>query len=85
MTSTHNPTPATSDPKRLLDDPTRVTVSVAQAAAILGIHRSTAHAAYTKTGNLTDGVPVLRVGKRVVVSVIHLRRVLGLPDPVTAA
>jgi hypothetical protein len=78
MTSTHNP-------RRLLDDPTRVTVSVAQASAILGIHRSTAHAAYSKTGNLTDGVPVVRVGKRVVVSVSHLRKVLGLPDPATAA
>ena len=72
------------NPRDLLDDPTRVTVSVSQAARILGISRSTAHNAYTATGHLCPGVPVLRVGKRCIVSVAHLRTALGLADPVAS-
>jgi hypothetical protein len=68
----------------LLHDPGRVTVSVAQAAAILGIAKSTAHNAYRANGQLLDGVPVLRIGRRYVVSTSHLRAALGLPDPVQA-
>ena len=67
----------------LLADPARVTVSVSQAAEILGVARSTAHAHYKRTGELAPGVPVLRVGKRCVVSLAHLRTVLGLAQPST--
>jgi hypothetical protein len=67
----------------LLADPTRVTVSVSQASMILGIAKSTAHSAYKQTGFLMAGVPVLRLGKRCVVSVSHLRSVLGYPEPIS--
>jgi hypothetical protein len=67
----------------LLADPTRVTVSVSQASMILGIAKSTAHSAYKQTGFLMAGVPVLRIGKRCVVSVSHLRSALGYPEPVS--
>ena len=72
------------NPVELLADPTRVTVSVSQAAAILGVAKSTAHNTYKTSGFLCAGVPVLRVGKRCVVSVAHLRTALGLDDLVTA-
>ncbi len=77
--------PRTLKPKRtasqLLTDKNLATVSVSQASMILGIGRTTAHNAYKRTGYLTDGVPVLRVGKRIVVSLTHLRSALGIPEP----
>ncbi len=63
----------------LLDDPTRTTVTVTQAAAILGVSPATAHHANRRTGYLIDGVPVLRCGRRCVVSTAHLRIALGRP------
>ena len=72
------------NPLQLLNDPDRVTVSVSQAATILGVARSTAHNNYTRTGYLCDGVPVMRVGRRCVVSIAHLRHALGLADVVPA-
>ena len=84
MTDTKPRKTRTRKPKRsateLLNDKTLVTVSVSQASMILGIGRTTAHNAYKRTGYLTDGVPVLRVGKRVVVSLRHLRSALGEPE-----
>lgn len=65
----------------LLTDPERVTVSVSQACSILGISKSTGHNAYKGTGELCPGLPVMKVGRRYVVSVFHLRAALGLPDP----
>jgi len=66
----------------LLMDSSHLTVSVAQAAAILGISKSTACKAYRATGFIVDGVPVLRTSHtgrgRCVVSTVHLRHVLGL-------
>jgi hypothetical protein len=62
----------------LLLDPTRATVSVSQAAAILGVAKSTAHAAYKSTGYLSSGVPVMQIGRRYAVSVFHLRAALGM-------
>jgi hypothetical protein len=78
MENTNN----THDPLALLTDPTRLTVSAAQACAILGIAKSTGHHAYKATGQIADGIPVVKVGRRYVVSVFHLRTALGLPDPV---
>lgn len=76
-----NTTNSKPSPLDLLTDPDRVTVSISQAAAILGIAKSTASASYRSTGFLLDGVPVLRVGKRCVVSVHHLRAALGMAEP----
>lgn len=68
-------------PLDLLRDPTRATVSISQAALILGVAKSTAHAAYKATGYLSPGVPVMQVGRRYTVSVFHLRAALGMDDP----
>lgn len=64
----------------LLNDPHRVTLSMAQAALVLGISKSTASHQYKRTGYLTEGVRVLRIGKRCVVSVAELRKALGLTE-----
>jgi hypothetical protein len=66
-----------------LTDPNRLTLTVTEAADILGISRSTAFYAATTTGQLTPGVPVLRIAtgsnrERRVVSTAHLRAVLGI-------
>jgi hypothetical protein len=76
-----NPTkPPKPTPTELLSDPTRLTLSMAQAAEVLGISKSTASHQFRRTGYLTEGVRVLRIGKRCVVSCAELRRALGLPD-----
>ena len=74
-------TTQSTQPFDLLLDPRRVTISVSQAADVLGIAKSTAHNAYKETGVLVEGVPVLRVGKRRVVSVTLLRAALGYAEP----
>ena len=63
----------------LLQDPDRSTVTVSQAAAILGVSAATAHHAHRRSGYLIEGVPVLRCGRRCVVSTAHLRLALGRP------
>lgn len=77
-------TNAKANPAALLLDPRRVSVSMSQAASILGIAKSSAHKAVRETGQLCDGLPVLRIGKRQVVSTFHLRALLGvvLPDEI---
>ena len=76
-------------PLELLHDPALITVSVTDAARILGISRSTAAHYYNTTGYLCPGVPVIRMGlhgnagkrgTRGVVSLAHLRTALGLPE-----
>tara|TARA_R110000868_G_scaffold5781_1_gene33919 strand:- start:1140 stop:1367 length:228 start_codon:yes stop_codon:yes gene_type:complete len=62
----------------ILNEPGRVVISVTDAAAVLGIAKSTAHNAYMRTGYLCDGVPVIRVGKRCIVSIAALKNALGL-------
>ena len=62
----------------LLHNPMALTVSVSQAALILGIAKSTAHKE-CRSGFLTAGVPVIQVGRRRVISIAHLRATLGLP------
>lgn len=67
----------------LITDPTRVTVTVTEAAEILGISRTTAFYAAANGGEILPGVPVLRIvtgsnRERRVVSVAHLRAVLGI-------
>jgi hypothetical protein len=75
--------PATSpDPAAVLDDPDTVTITVEQARLLLGVGRTTAIGAYQRTGFLIPGVPVIRVGRRCVVSTSHLRAALGRPEPI---
>jgi len=69
-------------PLQLLNDPHIVTVTVSQAAAILGIAKSTAFKAYKKTGFLLgDRVHVLVCGSRTIVSIADLRTALNYPQP----
>ena len=77
--------PSTTQHKDLLDDPSVITVTIPQAAAILGVARTTAHNACQLTGELIDGVPVIRIGRRCVISAAHLRAALGRPEPVRAS
>jgi len=65
-------------PIEQLLDPERLCMSVSDAATILHIAKSTAHNAYTETGLLCDGVPVIKVGRRYMVSTKLLRIVLGV-------
>jgi hypothetical protein len=72
--------------REILTDPNRLTISVAEAARILGIARTTAHYAYTHTGYLIEGVPVMTIStgstrERRVVSTTHLRAALGIAMP----
>jgi hypothetical protein len=70
-----------ANPIDLLLDPTRLVVSLSQASEILGIAKSTGHNAYKATGLLMEGVPVLKVGKRRVISTMKLRSALGIEEP----
>jgi hypothetical protein len=66
---------------QLLNDPDVLTITVEEAALVLGVARTTAIAAYQRTGNLIEGVPVIRVGRRCIVSTAHMRSALGRPEP----
>lgn len=63
----------------MLLDSTRETITVAEAAQVLGISRSVAYAearAYEQSQGAT-GLPVLRMGNRFVVPVVRLRALLA--------
>lgn len=67
----------------LLSDPNRLTITIPEAADILGISRSTAYDAVHATGRLVEGVPAIRIAtgsnrERLVISTAHLRKVLGM-------
>lgn len=62
----------------LLNDPAVLTVSIDVAARLLGVAKTTAHHHYTRTGHVATGVPVIRVGDRVLVPTSHLRTALGI-------
>lgn len=70
--------PDTRTDIELLNDPTVLTVTVDIAARLLGVAKTTAHHHYTRTGHVATGVPVIRVGDRVLVPTSHLRKALGL-------
>lgn len=72
----------TAKPVDLLLDPDRRTITIAQAAAILCVSVSTAYKHHRRTGYLMDGVPVLRIGRRCVVSTSQFRRALGIREPI---
>lgn len=80
-TMTEKPDHDKQNQTTVLDDPTRLTVSVSEAARLLGIAVSTAHGAYNRTGELIPGVPVLRAGRRCIVSTAALRAALSMPEP----
>jgi hypothetical protein len=65
-----------------LNNAEHLTFTIAESAVLLGISKSTASHAYRRTGYLTDGVRVLRIGKRCVVSAAELRRALGMGEPI---
>lgn len=71
-------------PFELLNDLTVVSVTVSQAAQILGMSKSTAHKNYRATGFLLNGslIPVYSCGSRTIVSLEHLRQVLNYPTPI---
>jgi excisionase family DNA binding protein len=54
-------------------------VSVKDAANYLGICPSTAYDA-AHEGQLCDGVPVVKVGRRYLVATKHLRRIAGIDE-----
>lgn len=57
----------------------RVTISVGEAASLLGISRNSAYEStrrYLATGG-AEGLPVLRIGRRLVVPIARLRVYLG--------
>jgi predicted DNA-binding transcriptional regulator AlpA len=58
------------------------TVGLAEAALILGIHKSTAWALYQQG---TFPVPVLKVGTRIRVVKVHIQQFLETGEPVTFA
>ena len=71
----------TSRDSAALYDPNVVAISASHACRILGIAKSTGQAAYNETGQLCEGVPVITVGRRKIISTRHLRAVLGIPEP----
>lgn len=65
-----------------INDPEVFFVSLADAAAFLGIAKSTAYASYHATGLLVDGVPIRKSGqRRYLVATAHIR---ALSDPATS-
>jgi hypothetical protein len=64
---------------RLIYDPLIRFVSIAVAADFLGIAKSTAYDA-AHTGELCQGVPVVRIGRRYLVATSHLRALAGTGD-----
>jgi hypothetical protein len=67
----------------VLTDPNTLTVSLAVAAQLVGVARSTATDSHKRNGYLMPGVPVIRIGRRCIVSTSHLRAALGIADPST--
>jgi excisionase family DNA binding protein len=62
-----------ASPELFIDTSTCATVSLAQAATVLGIHRSTAWELYRR-GEFP--IPVLKLGQRLRVSKLQLQRYL---------
>jgi len=77
----HTVPDASSGVVQLLHDASITTITVSQAAAILGVSAAAAHRSHRRTGYIIDGVAVLRVGRRCVVSTAAMRRALSIPEP----
>ena len=63
-----------------LNDPNVFMISVHDTSVILGLAYTTVHNAQYKTGQVMNGVEVVRVGKRVMVPTIALRKALGMTE-----
>ena len=74
----HNETPMSERAERVVP----ATIGLAEAALILGIHKSTAWAMHQ---NGTFPVPVLKVGSRLRIVKAHLQQFLETGEPVTFA
>lgn len=78
--------PSQVDRQRLIDrmfNPQVLFIGLHEAAAILGIAKSTARKAVDESGELCPGVPVNQIGhrRRYVVSTAHLRAKYGADRP----
>ena len=63
-------------------DPDIYFVSLADAAAFLGIAKSTAYASYHSTGFLVEGIPIRKSGqRRYLVATAHIRELLKPVKP----
>jgi hypothetical protein len=74
------PTSTPEQLTRIVNDPSIAFVSIAVAADFLGIAKSTAYDA-AHTGELCEGVPVVRIGRRYLVATAHLRAIAGSDAP----
>jgi hypothetical protein len=74
------PSAHTETPDFVKEKAVPATTSLAEAALIIGIHKSTAHAFY-QAGKFP--VPVLRIGTRLRVVKAHIQQFLETGEPVT--
>lgn len=72
----------TNNKYAVLNNPHVLTVSLAVAAELIGVARSTATDSHKRNGFLMPGVPVIKIGSRCIVSTTHLRAALGIAEPV---
>mgnify|MGYP003658536774 CR=1 FL=1 len=66
--------------RQILSDSSIITISVMEAAEILGINKTTAYAAIKNKGYFVEGVTVINAGGRLVVVLDQLRQVLGIQN-----
>ncbi len=64
--------------------PGSATLSISEAAALLGVGRNLAYEVASRDGELA-GVPVIRIGRRLLVPHARLLAVLGLDDSTPVA
>jgi len=65
----------------MLNDPNIVSVSLTEASRLLGISVALAGKLAKEQNQLCEGVPIMRFGRRIVVSARDIRAVLGWPEP----
>lgn len=64
--------------------PVSATLTISEAAALLGVGRNLAYEVVSRDGELA-GVPVIRVGRRMLIPHARLLAVLGLEDTIAVA
>ena len=64
--------------------PVSPTITISEAAALLGVGRNLAYQVVSRDGELA-GVPVIRVGRRLLIPHARLLAVLGLEDHLPVA
>lgn len=63
-----------------LNDPNILMITVRETAFILGVAYTTVYGSVKKTGLVMRNVQVVRVGKRILVPTIPLRKALGMSE-----